>query len=816
MNSNYPFYTFNIHPFLFFSKRWSLKFLYSSHQLLSSFLFVFLLACFQYKSVSAQTITQTIRGVVIDKNAQSTLPGATVVIDEQLQSVLTDDNGKFRLEKIPIGRHQVKVNFIGYKEVNMPVLLNSAKELVLTIELEEQFIEVKEVVISASSDKSKAQNEMATISSRTVSMEESNRYAGTRNDPARMVASFAGVSGGNDTRNDIVVRGNSPTGMLWRLEGVDIPNPNHFSVNGATSGPISILNNNTLANSDFLTSAFPAEYINALSGVFDLKMRNGNNEKREFVGQIGVNGVEIGAEGPFSQKKSSSYMFNFRYSNLVVMQKLGINYGSSSIPFYYDGSFKLNFPLKNGSISAFGLGGKSTSNLYAKNYKEGEELFGSRKYNFLYGGNMLASGVNITRFLNKKSYLRLTTAFSQEGTGARTDSLNSDLTKEFKFNEERYLKYRTSLNFTYNIKFNSRVTFKTGVLNDRYDFNFYERRYNTVSGAYKDLISSNGYTYLSRAFAEGIVKITPKLNFYPGISSIMLHLNNHIKIEPRASLVYEINPITKFSFGYGNHNRMQDLSLYFVESLTPAGNYVKTNKNLDFTGAHHLVAGYDWSFNEHARIKSEVYYQWIYRAPVEQKISSFSFLNAGSGFGIPMADSLVNNGKGRNYGMELTVERFFYKGWYALGTLSLYESFYSGSNGIEYNTAFNGNYVGNILAGKEFKLNDKNSISLDYKLVRAGGRRYTPINEYESKLKGRTVYYESFAYARRYSDYFRMDLKVAYKRNGAKTTQEIAISAENLTNHKNLFNEEFNPQNGKITKIYQLGLFIVGFYRINF
>lgn len=764
----------------------------------------------------AQDITQTIRGVVIDKHSQSTLPAATVVLDNSLKSALTDDNGKFRLEQVPIGRHNLKVNFIGYKEVNMPLLLNSAKELVLTIELEEQYVEVKEVVISASSDKGKAQNEMATISSRTVSMEESNRYAGTRNDPARMVASFAGVSGGNDTRNDIVVRGNSPTGMLWRLEGVDIPNPNHFSVNGATSGPISILNNNTLANSDFLTSAFPAEYINALSGVFDLKMRNGNNEKREFVGQIGVNGIELGAEGPFSIKKSASYMANFRYSNLVAMQKLGINYGSSSIPFYYDGSFKLNFPLKNGSISAFGLGGNSTSNLYAKNYKEGEELFGSRKYNFKYGGNMLASGVNITRFINKKSYVRLTSAFSQEGVSTRTDSLNSDLTKEYKFNEETYLKYRTTLNLIYNVKFSSRYTFKAGLLNDRFDFNFYERRFSTTNGSYKDLISSNGNTYLTRAFAEGIVKITPHLNFYPGISAIFLHLNGSKKIEPRASFVYELNNISKLTLGYGNHNRMQDLSLYFVESLSSTGEYLKTNKNLDFTGAHHLVLGYDWSFNEHARLKTEVYYQWIYRAPIEQQSSSFSFLNAGSGFGIPMADSLVNKGTGRNYGTEITAERFFFRGWYALATLSLYQSFYTASNGIEYNTAFNGNYVGNILAGKEFKLNEKNSISLDYKLVRAGGRRYTPINEIESVKNGRTVYYDSFAYSRKYSDYFRMDLKVAYKRNGAKTTQEIAISAENLTNHKNLFNEEFNPQNGKISKVYQLGLFIVGFYRINF
>jgi hypothetical protein len=771
--------------------------------------------CITY-TLKAQAPTQTIRGVVIDKQSQATLPGATVIINGE-KSCLTDDNGKFRFEKIPIGRHQIKVNYIGYQEYVSTVLLNAGKELLLTIPLEEKYVEVKEIVISADADKGRAQNEMTTVSSRLVSMEESNRYAGTRNDPARMVASFAGVSGGNDTRNDIVIRGNSPTGLLWRLEGVDIPNPNHFSVNGATSGPISILNNNTLANSDFLTSAFPAEYINALSGVFDLKMRNGNNEKNEFVGQLGVNGIELGAEGPFNQKKLGSYLINYRYSNLTFMQKIGINYGSSSIPFYNDGSYKINIPIKNGSISAFGLGGNSTTSLLAKNYKPGKELFGSNKFNYIYGGNMFATGINFMHFLNKKSYIKITSAFSNEGSSIKTDSVSNDLKNSYKFHEEKYLKFRTSLNITYNNKINSRYTFKSGILTDRFDFNFYERRFFNLGTRNINLISSSGTTYLTRAFSEGIIKLTNKITFYPGIAFIFLHLNNKYKVEPRASWVYEYNPLNKFSIGYGNHNRMHDLSLYFVETYNPnTQTYHKTNKNLDFTGSHHLVAGWDRTLNEHSRIKSEVYYQWLYRVPVEQKPSSFSFINAGAGFGIPLVDSLINKGTGTNYGLELTLERFFYKGWYALNTYSIYQSVYKASNQKIYNTAFNGNYIGNLLIGKEFKINARHSIAIDYKIVRAGGRRYTPINIEESKKQQQTVYYTEFAYSKKYPDYFRMDIKIAYKINTSQTTQEIAISAENLSNHKNLFSENFNPSDGNIVKVYQLGLFIVGFYRINF
>lgn len=143
---------------------------------------------------------------------------------------------------------------------------------------------------------------MATVSARSFTVEETSRYAGSLNDPSRMAANYAGVSSTSDARNDIIIRGNSPLGVLWRLNGMEIPNPNHFGSLGTTGGPVSILNNNLLDKSDFLTGAFPAEYGNALAGVFDLQMRSGNNEKTEFLGQVGFNGFELGAEGPIGKK----------------------------------------------------------------------------------------------------------------------------------------------------------------------------------------------------------------------------------------------------------------------------------------------------------------------------------------------------------------------------------------------------------------------------------------------------------------------------------------------------------------------------------
>jgi hypothetical protein len=308
--------------------------------------------------------TATIRGTIIDRVSRTTLPGANIVLLNTNPFTGTSSNaeGKFRLENVNVGRVSLKVSFIGYKDVYLNNLtLNTGKELVLEIEMDENVITQKTVEIIANVDKSNTINKMTTVSARSFTVEETGRYAGSRNDVARMASNYAGIVGSNDARNDIIIRGNTPSGLLWRLEGVDIPNPNHWGALSATGGPVCILNNNVLSNSDFLTAAFPAEYGNAISGVFDLKMRNGNNEKHEFLGQIGFNGFELGAEGPINKKNGSSYLINARYSTLEAMEKLGADFGTGSgIPKYKDFSMKLNFPkTKLGSFSVFALGGIS-------------------------------------------------------------------------------------------------------------------------------------------------------------------------------------------------------------------------------------------------------------------------------------------------------------------------------------------------------------------------------------------------------------------------------------------------------------------------
>jgi hypothetical protein len=323
----------------------------------------------------AQVPTQNIRGKISDKDLKQPLPGASVVLvsdTSNFTGTTTDINGNFKIENVSIGRHAIKVSYMGYQPRTVSdIIVNSGKEVILNIDLEESVVAMKEVEIVATK-KGETINEMSTVSARAFTVEETDKYAGSRGDPARMASNFAGVQGADDSRNDIIIRGNSPMGVLWRVEGVNIPNPNHFAISGSAGGPIGVINNKTLANSDFMTGAFPAEYGNSIAGVFDLKFRNGNNEKHEFSGQFGLFGTEIMAEGPINKEKRSSYLLAYRYSTLSIFSFLGLDLGTSAVPRYQDINFKLNFPQKNGAnLSVFGRK-KRYRNSYQQSEKTGK------------------------------------------------------------------------------------------------------------------------------------------------------------------------------------------------------------------------------------------------------------------------------------------------------------------------------------------------------------------------------------------------------------------------------------------------------------
>ena len=783
---------------------------------------LFFLAIILFSSAStwAQQV-QTIRGHVIDKESKSSLPGANVVLlnVEPLTGTVTDNDGNFRLDKVAIGRQSIQVSYIGYKPATFQgIIVNSVKEVVLEVELEENVIMGSGVVITAQARKDATRNQMAVVSARSFSVEETEKYAGSRGDVARMAMNYAGVSSANDQRNDIIIRGNSPSGLLWRLEDIDIPNPNHFAEGGTTGGPVGMLNNNVLENSDFFTGAFPAEYGNALSGVFDLNIRNGNNQKHEQMFQVGFNGFEVGAEGPFSKNHKASYLANFRYSTLELMDGI-IDLGTTGIPKYKDLSFKLNFPVTKGRISVFGLGGDSEiSMLDSKNGNE-QDLYSDEGQDLVNRSRMGASGISYTRFVNEHTYYKLTLSGIYQNGGTTIDTLDSESIPHPNI-DHNYAEFRASVSGFLHKKYNSHFSARAGFVIDRMGFDLLSKVYDNETGELRPLIESkkglgDGVT-LYQPYLQATYHFNEKFSVIPGLHFSYFDLNGDASIEPRVGANWQISPKQKISFGYGLHSRTQTLSTYYLGTQLDGGSLIETNNELGLTKSHQFVLGYNNSITENTRIKGEVYYQTLFDVPVEQQSSTFSMLNTGAGWGVSAQDSLVNTGTGYNYGLELTAERFFNKNYYYLATVSLFESKYKGSDGIERNTAFNGNYVVNVLFGKEFTINSKSAFNIDFKMTYAGGKRFTPIDMEASQAAGTTKYDESKAFSEQFDPFFKADIKFGYRLNWRKVSQEWVFYIENFTNHNNVLMQTYSPSKNEITNVNQLGFFPMMQYRIHF
>ncbi len=762
----------------------------------------------------SQVITQTVSGTVIDKDSKAPIPFVSVVLDNSnpLIGITADTNGAFILKNVPIGRQTLKITLVGYKPQTISdIQLNAGKEMVLNIELEENVMALSEIVVRAGNPQTQTVNEMVGISGRTFSTAEANRFAGSQNDPARMARNYAGVSGASDQRNDIIIRGNAPQGLLWRIEGVPVPNPNHFSGQGSTGGPISILNYKMLSNSDFLTGAFPAEYGNATSGVFDIKIRNGNNQRTEKTLQIGALGLEALLEGPFANTSKSSYLVGYRYSTLSILANAGVKLGFASIPYYQDLSFKVNIVTKNaGVFKLFGVGGISNTVFYDNKRDSTQFSPANRGENVAFGSKTGILGMSHTYFLNNKTFIKTTLAATYESNGSQRDSIQADQslkrTGGFGFNNFKWV-----ASSYLNQKINTQNTIQVGAVVEQIQYSsqdsllLYKPSGKAFWGYNNDF---SGNTGLIQAYTQWKHKANERLTVNTGLHFQYLALNSRTAFEPRLAVNYQLNERQTLSIGYGLHHQVQPYGMYFYRNKNAQNNQIETNKNLGFSRSNQFVLGYDLNISTDFRIKIESYYQYLSNIPVEAFASSYSVLNYGATFNNNYKENLVNNGLGQNYGVELTVEKFFSKSYYFLFTTSLYKSTYTGSDGIWRNTAFDGNFVVNGLAGYEKKLKNNLSILIDAKLTVAGGLRYSPIDLAASIKNGEAAYSNTEAFTQQNKTYIKPDVKFTVRKDfKKKMALEWALDIQNIINYQNVFLNWYDKNTRTEHPVYQNGRF---------
>ncbi len=775
--------------------------------------------------VQAQALTQTVRGLVMDEQSGTPLPGATIQVlnSDPILGTVTDFEGQFTLENVPVGRQSLVISSIGFQPAALNnIQISSAKEGYFEVKLLESVTKLQEVVVSSEKDNSQALNEFAPVSARQFTVDEATRYAGGFNDPARMAANFAGVSSSADLRNDIVVRGNSPTFVQYRIEGIPVPNPNHFGTFGGAGGAISMISQNMLSNSDFLTSAFPAEYGNVLGGVFDINFRRGNGQKREHVVQIGMRGLELSTEGPFSKNSNASYLVNYRYSTLGVFDALGLDIGVPAIPEYQDLSFKIDVPTKGklGRFTVFGLGGLASINLKDSDLEDPEEYFNQDKPGDIDNQTRMAVvGITNNHFFSKKTSGVFTLSFSNSRDRFTYDTMTApDFTETARYSEGTFQEMKTSIWYRLGHKFSAKDLIQTGFLIDIANSDFSESVYR--NGSYQQITDYQGTYYMVQPFVQWQHRFTDRMTLNLGYHGQYHELTESVAHEPRIGFNWNFAPRQSLSFGSGLHAQTLPAYAYFLTETLPNGETVYKNRNLGMMRSGHLVLGYQNSFAPDWRVKVETYYQHLFDIPVEVISSTFSAVNTGADFnGFPDdLAPLVNEGEGRNIGVEITLEKFFSNNYYMLFTSSLFDSKYKGSDGVERNTAFNRNYVFNLLGGKEFRIRgSQNKIfGLNARVNWSGGAPYIPINQDASQIGGQTVYDYDRAYEESHPDYFRFDLKFHYTINKPKATHQVSLDIQNVTNRQNLFAENYNVTTNSFTQEYQTGLLPEIQYRIMF
>ena len=787
--------------------------------------------------------TQAVRGNVFDNESKFPIVGAKVFLfsEDFSSKTITDFDGHFHLENIPVGKHELQVSYTLYSSNTLTVEVTSGKEVVVQVPLIEFVSEQKEVVVHGRK-RGEVLNELALISAQQFSVEETNRYPGSRMDPARMASNFAGVQGADDSRNDIIIRGNSPLGVVWRVEGIDIPNPSHFAISGSTGGPVSIINNKILANSDFFMSAFPAEYGNSTSGVFDLKLRNGNNNRHEFTGQFGFLGTEFLAEGPLSKKNKSSYLVMGRYSTLSLFQQVGIQLGTDAVPQYGDASFKFNFPLKKGGqLSWFVIGGKSNINILISEQTEySTEFYGEGDRDQKFGTSMFVTGLNFKKPLSPKTFVSATAAVSYEEQHSRHDYLQRSLAIQ---NEDttisvdtsylmmgyNFSTIKTSGHFSLNHKINKKNLVKAGVNIDVFslfqnDSVLYDL---DAPDNFKQRWDYSGNKLLVQPFVQWKFRANDNLDFTFGLhSQYFSNAKSFSPIEPRTAIKYRLPKNQSVFAGAGLHSQMQPLYTYSYHQIGNDGSKVYQNEDMGLMKSIHTGLGYEKTFNQGFSIKTEAYYQHLYQVPVTVAPSSFSIINMGSGFARLFPDSLENTGTGMNYGIELTVQKYFNKSFFFLFSGTLYDSKYRGSDNQLRNTSYNGAYVVNFLAGKEFNVGKNNVIGLGLKTTRAGGKRYGYVNVEATEALKEIIFKDSLFNERQFADYFRIDLKISWRLNAKKTAHEIGLDLVNILNTSNLLGLAYapsldpsvlnSPGYEPTTERKQLGFLPVFYYKIDF
>ena len=745
---------------------------------------------------------ETLRGTVRDAITGESLVGAAVRIVE-LSSVgaIADMDGNYTIHLNRSGRYTVEASFIGYEtSVLKEVLISGTKEVVIDIELRETANELAGAVVRPRINKMSTVNPNVLTGGVMLSMEEASRIAGGANDPARLMSAYAGISGDSDG-SGISVHGNAPERMQYRIEGVEVFTPNHYNdVWNAGYGLVSGLNANVIGNSDFFTSTFNANYANALSGIFDIKMRSGNNSKHENILQLGSAFEELTLEGPLAKNSKSSYIVNYRYGFSALVDKMGLIDTQGAHLDLQDFSWKVNLPTaKAGTFSFFGLG------LYDSTYDGRVDLADMHSaYDASDSdGNMtqILAGMSHKIYFENKWTLRSTLAYNMQHIdmdvfyyGLQRDADNvisiplayEEPEKKYLFSRQRQNEDRILFNSELSKQIAPKWLAQFGV---EYSHRFFNLNYRSVDYLYADPSTMLTYTDmkdntgLATAFTQHLFNLNGKLSVSAGITANYFLLSKDFSVEPRVSLKWQPDEKNTVSFGYGMHSMIEKLYAYFYRN----DHGILVNKDLDLTKSHNLMASYAYQINDNLNVRVNAYLQYGFDTPVGVNGSTYCVCNRYYAY---TDEQLVGTGKTRNYGGDITLEHYMSHGFFGQANISLFKAEYRDNAKIWHNQLYDRGFMFKILGGKEWIFGNK-VLSVSAKYCLQGGLRYTPINVAAMRsnisagyIDDTPVYYEDKAFSESFDPTGIVDFTISYKITGKKVSHTFAFEGLNILDTK--------------------------------
>lgn len=745
--------------------------------------------------------TGIIRGKVRDAFTFQNLDKVTVQVVGQNKQTFTDENGEFEFDNLPLGRAELKLTSVGYgDQLIKEILVKSGKVNTYEILMESKTNQLEEVKVSTSSPNLSG----AVTSLQSINIEQVMRFPATFFDPARLAFAFPGVANTNDQANGMSIRGNNPNGLQWRLEGLEIVNPNHLANAGtfsdqpaANAGGTNMLSAQMLGNMNFLTGAFPAEYGNALSGVMDMRLRKGNNKEFEHTIQAGLIGVDLSSEGPLSKKNGSSYLINYRYSFTGLLALGGLSFGGETIKFQ-DLAVNLSFPTKKaGDFTIFGMGGLN-SNEFAFDDEDGLGPQEEKDLNVIdYYGKMGVVGATHQKSFRRN--LSWKTAIAYSGLTTERNQTNAQA-QEFNTNDEQ-----TKLSFTTAI--NKKLTDKASIKAGFFITKSFDENYSIVINNVSTLDA-----YLFQPYVQYSQGLGEKALLNIGVHHVNYSLSsdknsNYRTFEPRLSLTYQAAKNTSINAAFGKHSQYNNIPLFADNQPLLSDQY---------------VISIDQKVGKSSNLKMEGFYQ---------NNSSTTFTNPSLAFANNinlndrtqfrnsiLAYSNINaqGAKARNYGLELSYQKYLDNGFFALVNTTLYKSEFEAGDGNFYESKYSGNYILNLTLGKEWTTKKNNILGANARVVWMGGFRDYEINVSESKLLRTTIFDYSQPLLDRNPDYFRPDIRVYYRKNKGKKNIMWSLDIQNLANYQNVAFKYYDSFLDEVKTKYQLGMIPMLNYRIEF